>query len=113
MNELFELKYNELLTEFNRYILLHPEFLAAAPDEAMFILVDENDADFTKFSYQRAEALRVHDDLPNRPIIYVNVGNLAPLRSRLINPQLLMAPPNIAGILASQQEPYRRVQSSQ
>ena len=63
MNELFAIKYDMLLTEFNRHNL------------------------------ERIAAHGRHDDHPNRPIAYVDVGKLAPIRSRLVAPHVLSHPP--------------------
>ncbi|MBC8252718.1 MAG: hypothetical protein H8E35_01650, partial [Ardenticatenia bacterium] len=83
MNELFAIKYDELLTEFNRYVMTHPRFLADIPDEALIVLVDPNDPEFSRYNLERMRAYRRNDDKPDRPVIYVDVGKLAPVRSRL------------------------------
>jgi hypothetical protein len=93
MNELFAVKYEELLTEFNRYVIEHPEFLRDIPDEALIVLIDRNDPDFSRYNLKRIQAYRRNDDKPDRPVVYLDVGELAPLRSRLINPRLLTRVP--------------------
>jgi len=89
MNELFVIKYDELLTEFNRYVMTHPRFLAEIPDESLIVLVDPDDPQFNRYNLNRIGAFRRNDDRPDRPVIYVNVGELAPLRSRLVRPRVL------------------------
>lgn len=89
MNELFRVKYEELLTEFNRYVLTHPRFAARIPDEALVVLIDPTDLEFNRYNLQRLRAYQRNDDRPDRPVVYVDVGELAPLRSRLIKPRLL------------------------
>ncbi len=95
MNELFAAKYDMLLTEFNRYVMTHPGFLADMPDQALVVLIDREDPEFTQYNLERAKALRLNDDNPNRPTAYVDVGKLAPIRSRLVAPRLLSQPPDI------------------
>lgn len=94
MSELFALKYDELLTEFNRYVMTHPKFLAGVPDEALVVLLDTNDLEFSRHNLERARACRRNDDKPDRPVVYVDIGELAPLRSRLIKPRLLSCLPD-------------------
>lgn len=94
MNELFAIKYDELLTEFNRYITTHPKFLANIPDEALIVLVDPKDPEFSRYNLERMPAYLHNDDKPDRPVVYVDVGELAPVRSRLIKPRVLSRPPD-------------------
>ncbi|HID64848.1 MAG TPA: hypothetical protein EYP49_19185 [Anaerolineae bacterium] len=94
MNELFAIKYDELLTEFNRYIMTHPKFLADIPDEALIVLVDPNDPEFTRYNLERVRAYRRNDDKPDRPVVYVDVGELASVRSRLVKPRVLSRLPD-------------------
>jgi len=94
MNELFAVKYDELLTEFNRYVMAHPQFLAYIPDEALIVLIDSNDPAFSRYNIERIRAYRHNDDKPDRPVIYVDVGELAPVQSRLIKPRVLSRPPD-------------------
>ena len=94
MNELFAVKYDELLTEFNRYVMTHPKFLAGIPDEALIVLVDANDPEFSRHNLERARACRRNDDKADRPVVYVDIGELAPLRSRLVKPRLLSRLPD-------------------
>lgn len=89
MNDLFLLKYDELLTEFNRYVMEHPRFLNDIPDNALLVFVDHSDSDFSKFNRERVTKYLEHDDVANRPIVYIDVGELAPIHSRLKNPRIL------------------------
>ncbi|MBI3914585.1 MAG: hypothetical protein HY327_10440 [Chloroflexi bacterium] len=95
MNELFSIKYDELLTEFNRFIIEHPDFLENIPDEALLVFVDRADQQFTQFNVQRAEESRKNDVRSNRPIIYIEIGELAPIHSRLINPRVVNELPGL------------------
>ncbi len=98
MRDLFVTQYEELLTEFNRYIAAHPEFLADLPDEALIVLVDRNDPEFSRFNLERVQAYRRNDDLPERPVVYVDVGKLAPVRSRLVTPRVLSHLPDALAV---------------
>lgn len=89
MDSLFELKYDELLTEFNRYIMEHPDFLRNIPDNALLVFVDRADPEFSACSQARVAKYLEHDDMAQRPVIYIDIGELAPLHSRLINPRVL------------------------
>lgn len=89
MKEFFAIKYDELLTEFNRYVITHPEFLNDIPDQALIVLLDPDDPEFNRYNMERIHKARQHDDLPDRPVIYVDVGELAPVQSRLVNPRVL------------------------
>jgi len=94
MNELFAIKYDELLTEFNRYIMTHPQFLAEIPDEALIVLIDLNDPEFSHYNLERMRTYQRNDDKPDRPVIYVDVGELAPVQSRLVKPRVLSRLPD-------------------
>ncbi|MEA3345150.1 MAG: DUF5647 family protein [Chloroflexota bacterium] len=98
MKKLFAIKYDELLTEFNRYVMTHSGFLADIPDEALIVLVDQNDPEFTRYNLERVRAYRCNDDKPDRPVVYVDVGELAPLRSRLIKPRVLSHLPDALAV---------------
>jgi len=40
MNSLFEEKYDELFTEFYRYVVEHPIFAGRIPHDALVVLLD-------------------------------------------------------------------------
>jgi len=98
MNELFVIKYDMLLTEFNNYVMTHPEFVANVPDEALIVLVDPNDPEFSYYNLERVQAYRRNDDKPDRPVVYVDIGKLVPVRSRLIKPQVLSRLPDALAV---------------
>lgn len=100
MNELFAIKYDELLTEFNRYVMTHSKFLADIPNEALVVLVDVDDPDFSRYNLERVQAYRRNDDKPDRPVVYVDVGELAPVRSRLIKPRRLSRLPDALAVVS-------------
>jgi len=98
MNDLFATKYDMLLTEFNNYVLTHPEFLADIPDQALIILIDPNDPQFSYYNLERVQAYQRNDDKPDRPVVYVDIGELAPVQSRLIKPRVLSRLPDTLAV---------------
>jgi hypothetical protein len=92
MNELLAIKHDELLTEFNRYVMTHPEFLNSIPDQALIVLLDPEDHEFNRYNLERVRNARRNDDRPERAVVYVDVGELAPVQSRLVNPRVLRRP---------------------
>ncbi len=92
MSSLYELKYDELLAEFDRYVIEHPDFTFQIPDGALVVLVDSNDPQFSRHSLEIARRYRLHDDVPDWPVIYVDVGELAPAKSRITHPRVVSAP---------------------
>lgn len=96
MNSQFEEKYDELFTEFNYYVAEHPEFSARIPHDALVVLLDKNDPAFNRENLRRARSYVQQDDLPGRPIVYIQVGWLAPVRSRVRNLRMLTREPQYA-----------------
>ena len=74
-----ELRAADLGAEWETYLLEHPEKLDAIPDGAEIVLVPSYDPELAE--YNRASANRHRE--PDRPLIQVHVGALAPPRSRL------------------------------
>ena len=81
--EFFE-KNLVLTTEFDRYVLEHPEVAEQIPLNAQIVLLPEDDPEFCQRNREVAAAQRE----PNQPIVYVRIEKLAPQISRLVNPQL-------------------------
>ena len=81
--EIFE-KNLILSTEFDRYILEHPEFAKKIPVNAQIVLLPEDDAELRKKNLEIAKAQRE----PEQPVIYVQIEKVAPQMSRLVNPVL-------------------------
>ncbi len=81
--EIFE-KNLILSTEFDRYILEHPEFAKKIPVNAQVVLLPEDDAELRKKNVEIAKAQRE----PGQPVRYVQIEKVAPQMSRLINPVL-------------------------
>ncbi len=96
MSSLFKEKYDELFTEFNRCVIEHPGFAKRLPPDALVVLLDKNDPEFNRENVRRMNRYLKHDDHPNRHIVYVQVGRLAPIKSRLRNPRVMTRLPEHA-----------------
>ena len=73
-----------LSTEFDRYILEHPEFAEKIPLNAQIVLLPENDPELCKKNMELSKAQ--HE--PGQPVVYVYIENVAPQISRLVNPKI-------------------------
>jgi hypothetical protein len=92
---------NMILTlEFERYVLEHPEILDEIPNGAEVILLPKDDPELYRINLGAAGASRENDDVPDRPIVYIEMDGLAPPRSRVINPRVLTRPPTSESVAA-------------
>jgi len=89
MCTIHQLRFEELLAEFDQYILEHPDFVEQIPDGAQIVFVDEREPDFSRWSVQTFGKPAPHDDTVARPVVYVEIGELAPRRSRLKSPRMI------------------------
>jgi len=87
MSEFYRAKFNELFTEFNRYLIERPDFSENIPEGAEVVLLDKNDP-----GYNRYMLTGIQPSVPDHPVVYVDVGKLAPVRSRLRNPEVVASP---------------------
>ena len=71
IEELFR-KNQQLSTEFELYILEHPELEEQIPDNAMIVLVPEYDQELATKNIELAEANKE----PGQPLVYVRVEKL-------------------------------------
>lgn len=86
-NEFFE-RSLEISTEFDRYVLSHPEVAEKIPDGALVIFLLEDDAEFNKKSLDIARQRREE----GQPLVLVKIKGLTPpVVSRLIEPRLEIA----------------------
>jgi len=81
--ELFT-KNLRLSTEFDLYLLEHPEVAEQIPEDALIPLLPEDDPELCKKNLELAQARRE----PGQSIVYIRVEKIAPPRSRLVNPQV-------------------------
>ena len=82
MSDFYRAKLSELTMEFTRYLIQHPEFAERLPNGTSSIL-DRQDTTYSQQAMAYAQSARATDDMPDRPPVYVEVGELAPVRSRL------------------------------
>lgn len=76
---IFEVRNAELVSEFDRYVREHPEFVDTIPDNALVALLVEGDEKFNEWS-RRGAAQQAEED---QPIVYVKIKRLEPARSRI------------------------------
>ena len=74
------------VTEFDRYVMDHPEFAAQIPRNAQIILQFEGDSEYNEWSRQLAQTQRE----PGQPVVYVKIKGLRPVRSRLLEPEVAL-----------------------
>jgi hypothetical protein len=79
-NQIFE-KNLILSTEFDRYVLEHPEIAEEIPHNAQIVLLPEDDEELCRENARLAQEQRD----PGQKVVYVHVGSLAPQLSRLTN----------------------------
>ena len=87
MIEILEKKHAIMVTEFDRYVVEHPEFAEKIPRNAQIILQIEGDEKYNKWSREVAE--KQHE--PKQPVVYIKIGGLKPIKSRLIKPKVMVA----------------------
>ena len=87
MIDILEKRHAILVTEFDRYVVEHPEFAAKIPQNAQIILQVEGDEEYNKWSRQIAERQRE----PDQPAVYVKIKGIKPAKSRLLEPELAVA----------------------
>lgn len=86
MNEFYRAKFNELLAEFTRYLITHPDFGEGIPKGAEVILLDRSDPGYTNYILETA---------PKKGVVFIDAGRLAPVRSRLRKPKIISRPPAV------------------
>jgi len=75
--------------EFSLYVMEHPSFARQIPNGAQVVLLPKYDPELCEINREAAEKTRMIDDEPNRPMVYVEVECLRPIRSRLVRPRLV------------------------
>ena len=75
-----------LSTEFDRYVLEHPEFADKIPENAQVVILPEEDPELREKNIEIAKAQRE----PDQAVVYVEIEKVAPQMSRLVNPVLRM-----------------------
>jgi hypothetical protein len=84
----FAYKNIVLNTEFNKYLVEHPEIADKIPDNALVVLLPEDDPPLCRKNLALARRHREK----NQPVVHVRVKKLAPPpKSRLVHPRLKIA----------------------
>src|SRR4030042_1105089 len=76
--EIFE-KNLILSTEFDRYVIEHPEFAEKLPQNALVVLLPVDDPELCNINIELAKKQRE----PGQQIVYIHIGGSAPQMSRL------------------------------
>lgn len=84
--ELFT-KNLKLSTEFDLYLLEHPEVAEQIPENALIVLLPEEEPELCERNLEVAATRRE----PGQPIVHIRVEKVAPPRSRLVNPRVEVA----------------------
>ncbi len=87
MMNILEKKHAILVTEFDRYVIEHPEFEMKIPRNAQIVLQVEGDQEYNKWSKQLAERQRE----PDQKVVYIKVKGLKPAKLRLLKPKVAIA----------------------
>lgn len=93
MNTFYQAKLNELMTEFTRYLIENPDFGEQIPQGAQVVLLDRRDPSYSQQAIQYAAQSKTKDDDPKRPVVYIEVTEMRPIRSRVQKLQILERPP--------------------
>ena len=62
------------------------------PTGALIVFLDKTEPGFSEWSLAHAQEHAQIDSQPDRPVVYVDVGKLAPRRSRLVRPHIARDP---------------------
>jgi len=73
-----------LTTEFDRYVLEHPEFAEQIPPNAQVVLLPEDDPELSERNLEISRKQRE----PGQPVVYVRIEKVLPPLSRLVNPRI-------------------------
>ena len=83
-----ERKNTDLIKEFNAYVREHPDFAERIPDNAVVVMQMEGDEEFNEWNIKLVKEQRE----TGRPIIYIRIKKMKPIRSRIeeleLQPQL-------------------------
>lgn len=85
MNEFYRAKHNDLFVEFTRYLITHPKFSEKISEGAEVVLLDRRDKGYTRFMLNSTPKDKVN-------VVFIDVGELAPIRSRLRKPKIISRP---------------------
>lgn len=69
----------DLIFEFEKYILEHPEFAEKIPQEAIIAFQVEGNREFNRWSRELAQSQAE----VGQPVVYIRVKKLGPIHSRI------------------------------
>lgn len=75
----------ELALEFNRYVIEHPKVTTKLPLKAQVVLLIAGDEEYNEWARHLAE---YHGQKVNRPLVYLTIKRLRPIRSRIAGLEL-------------------------
>lgn len=87
MIDILEKRHGILVTEFDRYVMEHPEFAVKIPRNAQVVLELEGDKEYNAWSKRLAE----RQTESGQGVVYVKVKGLKPVKSRLLKPRVAVA----------------------
>lgn len=73
-----------LTTEFDRYVVEHPEFSERIPPNAQIVLLPDDDPELSSRNLEISKVQRE----PGQPVVYVRIEKVSPPLSRLVNPRI-------------------------
>ena len=85
--ELFT-KNLKLSKEFDLYLLEHPKVAEQIPENALIVLLSEEDPELCEKNIELARTRRE----PGQSLVYIRVEKVSPPRSRLVNPRVEVVP---------------------
>jgi hypothetical protein len=68
-------------SEFDRYVIEHPEFAEKIPQNAQIVLLPADDPELCEINTEMAKRQRE----PNQQVVYIRIGKIASQMSRLEN----------------------------
>jgi len=98
MNKLYQAKFKELFIEFTRYLTEHPDLAASIPKNAQVVLLDYNDPAYSVQAIRLAQRAQETDDVSERPVVYIEIKEMAPVQSRVRKIEILKTPPEYATV---------------
>ena len=69
----------DLLFEFEKYVLTHPDTVARIPDDAVVVMQVNGDRQFNQWSRRMGE----RHAREGHPLVYIKVKKMGPVRSRI------------------------------
>jgi hypothetical protein len=87
MIDVLEKRHAILVTEFDRYVVEHPEFALKIPQNAQIVLQVEGDEEYNEWSRRTAERQREQ----GQTVVYVKIKGIKPAKSRLLKPEVAIA----------------------